>query len=280
MNKVYSIINDDFVLHKEAKILISDLSINRGYGIFDFFRTVNNTPLFLEDHLDRFFYSASQLNLKVGKDRNQIKKLIHQLIERNNIPESGIRITLTGGYSEDGYTLANPNLLIAQTPFTFNKENFNKGIRLITHNYQRQLPQVKTIDYLMAIVLQPTIKERNADDVLYHNQNEICECPRSNFFMVTQKDEVLTPSKNILKGITRKKILAFSEFNIRETDINLKDLSNAKESFITSTTKNVLPVLEIDGKVIGNGKPGEITTAIYEKMYALKESTQNFLDGK
>lgn len=212
------------------------------------------------------------MNLNPGVDRDRITKLIQQLIEKNNIPDSGIRITLTGGYTEDSYTILKPNLLITQSAFSFNKENFNKGIRLITYNHQRQLPQVKTIDYLMAIYLQPLIKEKDADDVLYHNQTEIRECPRSNFFMVNKNKEVVTPSKDILKGITRKKILSLTEFNIKEANIDLIEIGNAKEAFITSTTKNVLPVLKIDGKIIGDGKPGKITTQIYKKIFDLKEN--------
>jgi D-alanine transaminase/branched-chain amino acid aminotransferase len=271
MTETYSIINTDLVIKNKASILISDLSIQRGYGIFDFFRTINNKPVFLEDHLDRFFYSASQMQLEQYLNRTQIKQLIHQLIEKNNISDSGIRITLTGGYSEDGYSLTKPNLLITQSAFTFNTEIFNKGIKLITFNHQRQLPSVKTIDYLIAIHLQPFIKSHNADDLLYYHHNEITECPRSNFFMVTQKDEVVTPSKNILKGITRKKILGFAELHVRETTVRLEDIKTAKEAFITSTTKNVLPVFEIDGKTIGDGKPGRITSEIYKMVCKMKE---------
>ncbi len=84
---------------------------------------------------------------------------------------------MTGGYSEDNYPMSKPNLLITQSPFTFDNEKFNTGTRLVTYQHQRQLPQVKTIDYLMAIRLQRFIKENNADDVLYDNGNEICECP-------------------------------------------------------------------------------------------------------
>jgi branched-chain amino acid aminotransferase len=270
VSKTYSIVNNDFVLKNEASILISDLSIQRGYGVFDYFRTINNQPIFLEDHLERLFHSASELNLNVSLSHDQLKTLIQSLIEKNNIPDSGIRITLTGGYSEDGYYLAKPNLLITQTAFSFNAENFNKGIKLLTYEHQRQLPWIKTIDYLMAIRLQRYIKENNADDVLYHNQNKITECPRCNFFIVTQNDEVVTPATNILEGITRKKILGFSEFNVKEANISLEDIEVAKEAFISSTTKNVLPVLEIDGRVVGDGKPGKITTNIYEKVCALK----------
>jgi len=209
--------------------------------------------------------------MEVGYNHDELEELIQQLIEKNNIPDSGIRITLTGGYSEDGYTPAKPNLLITQMPFTFNPGNFNKGIRLFTYQHQRQLPQVKTLDYLMAIRLQSFIKENHADDVLYYNENEICECPRSNFFIVTKKDEIITPSKNVLKGITRKKILGFPEFNVKESIIKPEDILNIKEAFISSTTKNILPVLMINGEKIGDGTPGMVTRKIYEHLFLLKE---------
>ena len=271
MNPNYSIINDEFVLKNEASILISDLSIQRGFGIFDYFRTINFKPVFLEDHLSRFYFSASEMFMETGYNHDELGKLIQQLIEKNNIPDSGIRVTLTGGYSEDGYTPAKPNLLITQTPFTFNPDNFNKGIRLITYQHQRQLPQVKTIDYLMAIRLQSFIKENHADDVLYYNENDICECPRSNFFIVTKNNEIITPSKNVLKGITRKKILGFSEFDIKEAIIMPEDILNIKEAFISSTTKNILPVLKINGKEVGDGQPGMVTRKIYEHLFVIKE---------
>lgn len=271
MTTLHAIINGTLVAENEATILISDLSIQRGYGIFDYFRTSDNRPVFLEDHLDRFCRSASEMRLDAGIDREQIKKMIAELMLRNNLPDSGIRITLTGGYSENGYTLAKPNLLITQAAFTFPKESFNTGIGLVTYEHQRQLPQVKTIDYLQAIYLQPFIEAGHADDVLYHHQTGVCECPRANFFIVTDKDEVITPASNILKGITRKKILGFSEFNVKEGAVSLQQLENIREAFITSTTKNVLPVLKIDGKMVGNGKPGELTTRINQQLLACRE---------
>jgi branched-chain amino acid aminotransferase len=275
MNKIYSIVNGVFFEKDDAKISISDLSIQRGYGIFDFFRTVQNQPIFLEDHLERFFYSAAEMKLEPPFNRSQIKELIYELIAKNNIPDSGIKMILTGGYSEAGFTLSWPNLIITQAAFTFNNELFDKGMSLISYEHQRQLPHVKTIDYLQAILLQSYISENRADDVLYHNQTEIGECPRSNFFLVTSDNRVLTPLKNILKGITRKKILELPGFNIAESVIKLSDLKDAQEAFITSTTKNIVPVLKIDGKAIGNGRPGKITTEIYRQIFKLKEMRQN-----
>ncbi|HJV18538.1 MAG TPA: aminotransferase class IV [Sediminibacterium sp.] len=272
MSNLYSIINGKFVAEQDATISISDLSIQRGYGIFDFFRFIHNRPVFLEDHLNRFYHSAKVMHLPVEQDREQLKSMIMELQERNQLPHSGVRITLTGGYSPDGYNIARPNLLITQSAFTYNKDQFNKGIRLITYEHQRQLPQVKTIDYLKAIYLQPYIKEQEADDVLYHNQGEITECPRANFFIVNDREGVLTPGNLILRGITREKLLGTDAFRVKESLIKTTDLSTAKEAFITSTTKNILPVLEINGKPIGDGKPGPVTTALFNQLFALKET--------
>lgn len=266
----HALINGNYVTAEDASILISDLSVQRGYGIFDYFRTIGGKPVFLADHLDRFYRSAEFMHLPVPAARARLQQLIEDLIAKNNIPDSGIRITLTGGYSENGYTPADPNLLITQTPFAFSEAGFEKGIQLITHDFQRQLPQVKTIDYLQAIYLQPYIKAQQADDVLYHHQGSIRECPRANFFIVTATGEVVTPAEHILQGITRKKILTFSDFRIKATDVHLSDVRNAREAFISSSTKEVLPVLKIDGEPVGDGRPGKLTRQIYDRLMAMK----------
>jgi D-alanine transaminase/branched-chain amino acid aminotransferase len=247
---------------------VTDLALQRGYGIFDFFKTKDHKAIFLDDHLDRFFHSAEKMRLSTGKTRDQLKALLAELMKRNNIADSGIKITLTGGYSPDGYMLSGPNLIIIQTPLVLAKEMNTTGISLITHPHQRQLPDVKTTDYLMAIWLQPLIKAKGADDVLYHNGGIIGECPRANFFIVTKENELLTPSSNILKGIVRKHILDIyrEEGPVFEKDITLQDVKECKEAFITSSTKNVLPVTMIDGKPVGSGYPGEVSQWLWERI--------------
>lgn len=267
MNDLYTNINGEWFQKEEAAIKVSDLSIQRGYGIFDYLKTLSGRPVFLEDHLDRFYFSASEMNLKPDLRRDQLKKLIQQLIEKNRLEYSGIRITLTGGYSANGYSVSKPNLIITQEPLQMTPDAFNNGIKLITNEHQRQLPHIKTIDYIYAIYVRNSILEHGGDEVLYHNQGEVTECPRANFFIVTNNNDVITPSKNVLRGITRKKILQFSQLvSIREGLITLRDLENAREAFITSTTKNVLPVVSINGRTIGTGKPGEITEKISRKL--------------
>lgn len=266
----YAAINNQFMPATEAKLQVSDLSIHRGYAIFDFFKTIGGEPVFINDHLDRFYTSAQAMYLNVDYTRDELKATMRKLMDKNNIPDSGIRITLTGGYSTDGYTPAASNVIITQQEVKVKPVNTN-GIKLITYPYLRQFAQAKTIDYQMAIWLQPHISEQGADDVLYQHNNIVRECPRSNFFIVTNNNEVLTTDTDVLKGIIRKQVLDLGGdgVTIAERDVTLDDVLNCKEAFITSTTKNILPVTQIDGRAIGNGKAGEITMALSQKLEEL-----------
>ncbi|WP_315817912.1 aminotransferase class IV [Paraflavitalea speifideaquila] len=201
---LYAIVNNELYPADQATLSVNDLSIQRGYGIFDFFKTLQHQPIFLDDHLDRFYQSASLLQLPVRHNREELKALIAQLM-KNHLPDSGIRITLTGGYSSDGYTISSPNLVITQQPLPINGALHAKGIHLVTYPHQRQIPAAKSIDYMMAVWLQSFVHQQEAQDVLYHHNNIVTECPRSNFFIVTADDTLLTPRYQILQGVIRKK---------------------------------------------------------------------------
>ena len=261
MDTKYVFINDSYIEAAQASLFITDLAVQRGYGIFDFFKTIGDKPVFLSDHLERFFHSASKMHLDPGYNAIELEAILMTLIEKNNMGDSGIKITLTGGYSPDGYNLGKPNLVITQQPLDIKLSMDQKGIALVTYAHQRQLPEIKTLDYLMAIWLQPFIKEQDADDVLYQHNGLVRECPRANFFIVTKDEEIITAKSDVLHGVIRKNILKLEhpDFRISERDFTMADLSDAKEAFITSTTKHIMPVVSIDGKNLSGGKPGIIT---------------------
>lgn len=267
MSTHYVWVNDSLIPADEAQVNISDLAVQRGYGIFDFFMTIDGQPVFLEDHLDRFFRSAVLMRLDIKMSRDEVKSRINQLIKKNNLSDSGIKIILTGGFSEDGFNIAAPNLIITQQSFQIPRTMQEHGVSVITHEYQRQFANAKTLDYLQAIWLQPVLKEKKVDDVLYHSNGLIRECPRANFFIVTKDDQVLTPEFDMLKGVSRKQVLEISAvtYHTETRDVTLDELRNAKEAFITSTTKNILPVVQVDGKFLGDGRPGAVTRALAEK---------------
>lgn len=270
MISTFSSINGKIVENSAATIGVMDLSVQRGYGIFDYFKILAGVPVFLDDHILRFFASADQMRLKLRSNETEIRQMIIDLAEKNKMPVSGIKLTLTGGYSTDGFSLGEPNLVMTQSDLPAYKDVNENGIHLITWQHQRQMPTVKTIDYLMAVWLQPIIKEKNAQDVLYISNDLLTECPRSNVFIVTNENEILTPANNVLPGITRKQLLSLSgEFNIRAADISTEQLKSAKEVFITSSTKNILPVLNIDGQDVHNGTIGEQTKILATRLAEL-----------
>src|SRR4051812_35758342 len=222
-------VNDHFLEEEHAFVGIGDLSIQRGYGIFDFFRTVNYVPLFIDDYIERFFSSAEQLRLKLPYSREELKRIIFQLLNKNRIATSGIKMILTGGYSPDGFQPGTPNLIITQHPVEIpSEQHFEKGLRIMLHEYLRDIPTAKSINYLMAIYLREELTRRNADDVLYYRDNQVFEFPRANVFLVTKDKTVVTPSENVLPGITRKKVLEIGgeQFATEERPISVAEMKS------------------------------------------------------
>ncbi|MBN8673706.1 MAG: aminotransferase class IV family protein [Chitinophagales bacterium] len=270
--------NDHFVANENALLHVSDLSIQRGYAVFDFCRTKNRRPLFLNDHLDRFYASAAAMHLPARYHKEELAAIIYELIERTLLDEAGIRILLTGGYSADGYQPASPNLIITCNAVkTASLADFENGVTAMTYEQQRELPSVKTINYMMAVWLQPLLKEKKVNDVLYHHKGIITEFPRSNVFIVTKDQRLLTPSRHMLRGITRKQVLSLAakQMDVEERDIRTEELLQAAEVFLTSTTKKIMPVAAIDGNIIGDGKPGAITRKLYNAFLQLEQQQSN-----
>lgn len=267
-------VNDQFIEQDKATLGIGDLSIQRGYGIFDFLRIGNFVPLFMDDHLNRFYNSAEALRLKPLYTRDEIKSIIGEMARRNNMPEAGFKMILTGGYSPDGYELAPPNFLIIQMPVQLSSpDSFAKGMKIITHEYLRDMPSIKTISYLMGVYLQDKLKQHQADDVLYHKDGCVLEFPRSNVFIVTKDKTVMTAKENVLHGITRMKVLELSakKYRTKEGPVSVEELKNAAEVFLTSSTKRVFPVLAIDNVRVGDGKPGAVTTDLYHSFLKMEK---------
>jgi D-alanine transaminase/branched-chain amino acid aminotransferase len=275
MHSAISYITGEFISIEQATIPINDLGIQRGYGVFDFLRVAGDKPLFIDDHLDRFYYSAEVMRLKIKQERTELKSIIQELISTNKLNHSGIRLILTGGASDDGYIISEPRLSIIQQSMKPPPEKLpDTGIKLVSNEYQRQLPHLKTTDYLMAIWLQPWMKEKNADDILYHHNGYVTECPRSNFFIINKEGILVTPKEKILHGITRKKIIEIGKIvgiEIQEREIHLNEIKDAKEAFITSSTKRMLPVAKINEIEISGLYNSGIMQIIWKKLMELEK---------
>lgn len=261
------ILNDQIIDQDQAFVHVSDLALLRAYGVFDFFRLVELKPVFFEDHIERFFNSADVLRLKCPVGRKKLKSMILEIIFINKIENSGIRIVLSGGESPNGYAIGSPTLFVINEPISPLPENhFKDGIKLISHEYMRDIPEVKTINYLMGIYKMPEIQAKGALDLLFHWNSKISELTRSNFFMIDQNDTIVTPGDGVLKGINRKHALeiASKKFKVEDRDLFMKELMTAKEAFITGTTKKIMPVCQVDDQIIGTGVPGPVTSELQQ----------------
>lgn len=279
MNKgFYAFVRGEIIPQEKALLHISDLSIQRGYGIFDFFKVSGTHAYFLNEYLDRFYHSADVMRLAVPYPPRDLKAIIHQLIGQNDIIESGIKMILTGGYSPDGYQPGESNLIITQQPLVLPPSNvIEKGVKVITFDYVRDFPLAKTINYTMGIWLSKLVAEKNASDVLYYRNGVVTEFPRCNFFIVRNDGTVVTPVENVLQGVTRTQILklASKHYRAEAKPVTFDDIRNAKEAFLTSTTKRVVPIVQVDDVIIGDGKPGALTLSLLDHLISWEKTDKN-----
>ena len=259
-------LNDRFIPMGQAAIPVTDLSVQRGYGIFDFFRLQENVLLYVEDHVRRFRHSSEAMHLQVTHTDEQMHHLIRELADRNNLKEAGIKMILTGGDSPDGWQIGAPSFLLMATPMALPIPAEPKTVRVITHEYMRDIPEAKTINYTTGVWLQPKMKAEQADDVIYHRDGLLTELPRCNVFVVKGDQSVVTPKNGILEGITRKRLLEIADIPVSAADVTTDDLRNASEVFLTSSTKRIQSIVSIDGRQVGDGKPGPVTRALLERL--------------
>lgn len=260
----YCYFNEKIRPENKTHINPRDIGILRGYGVFEFLRTYGGEPFLLNEHFARLKQSAKTLRIKLPVTKQKLRKLIKKLLVKNKMAEAGIRIILTGGnINQDGitYDYNSPTFFIlTEKPHQYPVSFYNKGVALITFEHQREIPQSKTIDYLMAVQLQRSRQRKKALEILYTKNGAALECATSNFF-IFKDNKLITPKNNVLIGTTRNFVIKFARpyFKIEERDIQLEEVKFAAETFITATTKEIMPVVKIDNQMVGNGKVGENT---------------------
>lgn len=275
MGSSYCYINGNIMPTEAGTVNITTLGLQRGYGVFDFGRTANGKLFHFDENLARLRRSAAELHLQPPLSDAEITKIANDLIARSELQNPGVRLFLTGGDAKDASPFDHPNLIIiAEELSAFPEELYRNGARIITEKYQREFPHIKSINYLNAIRLEPLKKARNAFDILYYTDRGVTECPRNNFF-VFFGDTLVTPADNVLLGVTRKIVLdlAKEHFDVEERTLHFEELRHIDEAFVTSTSKGVLPVVEIDDRKVGRGTVGERT---HTMMQILAEYMANY----
>jgi branched-chain amino acid aminotransferase len=150
--KPFCFADGQLVPTQPATIHASDIGLIRGYGIFDFFRTVNYQPLFLEDYLDRFISSAAKTYLPLDYSREELRTIIGELIKKNDLKTGGLRMVLSGGVSENHFSPANGKLFIFAESLMFpTQEKYEEGIKLLTLEHVRAVAEIKMTNYAFPV---------------------------------------------------------------------------------------------------------------------------------
>ncbi len=253
---------DQFYVHG------TDLGLQRGYGIFDFMKLINRQNPWIDWYMDRLHNSMRIAGLSLPYNETQLIEIIDDLLTANQVKNAYIKIVVTAGYSEDGYSMTSKNnvFIFAMPIPAKGSGSIHQGM-LISDEYRRDIPTIKSTNYMRSCMLHPKIKAARAVDVLYHWDGYVSEASRCNIFVV-KDNAVRTPDKHILKGVTRRRVLNIQDPNISvsESSIRIEDVFNADEIFITSSTKGIMPIVAIDGKSIGDGQPGVITQSLMQHI--------------
>lgn len=259
--------NGDIVNLGDLRIHGTDLGIHRGYGIFDFMKLRNRSNPWMDWYMQRLENSLSKTRLSIHQSREELSQNIGVVLDENKVDDAYIKIVVTAGNSSNGYTRNQK-----ENVFIYAMDLPNTDIKsvatsvLITDEYLRDMPGVKTTNYMRSCILQPDMDRVGAIDVLYHWNGQVSEASRSNIFVI-KNGTIKTPGEGILNGITRQRVLAVqSEIKIEEAPVTLAEVMDADELFITSSTKGIMPITAVDGQIIGSGHSGPISLQLMEEV--------------
>ena len=262
-----------------AVIPVYDHGFLYGEGVYETLRTYNKVPFLYDRHVHRLRASAERLELSVPFDDLQLTGWINEtMAAAGNLQEAYIRVLLTRGIGELTYDLEGtpaPSLVIIVKPIDEPRARVDaEGIRIslvpILRNHPRSVdPIIKSNNLLNnAMAMQQANRLGSEEALMCNYRGELSECSQSNFFLI-RNGVALTPgtSSGLLRGITRAFIFELGRdegIDVKETTLYPQDLATADEAFITSTTRELSPVVRVDDRVIGSGKPGPVTRKLLQ----------------
>jgi len=263
-------VNGKFVEAKRAALPLHDLGILRGYGVFDVLRTYDGVPFRLRDHVERLENSARLIDLEIPWSTEELEALTYEILARNDYANASVRYIVTGGPSSNFMTPeGKPSLMIMVTPIPpIDEKLYKEGSKVTTTYTVRERPTVKSINYIGAIMAVEQAKRAGALEAIYKNErNEITEGTRSSFFAI-RGDQLITPGSEALEGVTRQVVLELAPplFTVLQRPIHYCELRYIDEAFITSTTKELIPVVQIDNIIVGGGRPGSKTAQLHKRF--------------
>jgi branched-chain amino acid aminotransferase len=282
--KIY--INGKLYDKDDAKISVYDHGLLYGDGVFEGIRSYAGKVFRMSEHLDRLWYSAKAIWLEIPMSKEAMAKAIYDTMATNGIRDGYIRVVVTRGVGTLGL---DPNrcsepqvIIIADKISLYPEELYQKGLKIITVSVMRNhpaalSPRIKSLNYLNNILAKiEGLQAGCIEALMLNHKGEIAECTGDNLFLV-RNGKLLTPPNEagILEGITRDAVIGLAKavgIEVQETPLTKHDVYIADECFLTGTAAEVVPVVTVDSRSIGDGAPGRITRDLMARFHELTRS--------
>jgi len=287
--KIY--IDGKFYAKEDAKISVFDHGLLYGDGVFEGIRVYNRLVFKLKEHIVRLFESAHSIMLKIPFTQEQMINAVVAVLRKNNLDNAYIRLIVTRGIGDLGLDPRKCRggasiIIIADKIALYSGRFYKEGLEIITVPTVKNLPealnpQIKSLNYLNNIMAKIEAINCGYDEaIMIDSLGYVAECTGDNIFIV-KNNELYTPPQcmGTLRGITRDAVLEIalnSQIDVHEHVLTRHEVYNADECFLTGTAAEIIPVVKVDGRVIGIGKPGKFTREMIKKFKALtkKEGTR------
>jgi len=280
--KIY--INGKFYKKEEAKISVFDHGLLYGDGVFEGIRSYNRIVFKLKEHIDRLFESAKSIMLTIPLKKEELIKAVILTLKENKLEDGYIRLVVTRGQGDLGLDPRKCKdkatvIIIADKIALYPKELYREGLKIVTVPTVRNLPealnpQIKSLNYLNNILAKIEAANFGCDEaIMLDSLGYVAECTGDNIFIV-KNAHLYTPPQcmGTLRGITRDSVMDLAKkakIGVHEHVITRHEVYISDECFLTGTAAEIIPVVMVDGRVIGTGKPGKITLSLMNKFREL-----------
>jgi branched-chain amino acid aminotransferase len=283
--KIY--IDGNFYPESEAKISVFDHGLLYGDGVFEGIRFYQGRVFRLEEHIGRLWDSAKGIALEIPMSASELTAATLETIRQNDLHDGYIRLLITRGAGSLGLSpdsCRRPSIIIiAATIALYPEALYEKGVNMVTCATRRTAPaalspRIKSLNYLNNVLAKIEAQQAGAaEGVMLNEQGYVAECTGDNLFIL-KAGRLYTPPVNagILEGITRRVAFELAEKNgfiVEERDLTRYDIITADECFLTGTAAEIIPAVELDRRLIGNGQPGPVTLKLIEDFRRLTQTT-------
>ena len=275
-------VNGQLIEAKEARVSVLDQGLLHGYGVFETMRAWNAKVFRLDEHLGRLTHAAEEIGILLGGQMGILDGAVRATLEANDLHDARVRVTVTAGEGPGYPVLPAPGpptiVIVASALPPETGEEFERGYTAIVATRRRDsqaaLAHLKSTSFLENLLARWEAQQKGADEAIILNERDcLAECSTANIFVVEGR-HLATPSPDcgLLRGITRQAVIEIAaerDFSVDETWFLAENLTGVSEVFVTNSVHGVMPVTTIDGRPVGDGKPGAMTRLMRQDYQGL-----------